>query len=191
VNSIKRFKLVRSLALVVALVGSASFAHATPITYDMIGVTTPGGTLTGSVTIDSATDLVTAADITFNDAAAGNPVFTNIGSPNAYNGLGQDYISGSSNSPLNYGGQIALYYNTANIGTGNLNICLYVGSCGTENNQASTVQAYVNGYGGPFDITGGSLDPAPTAAPEPSSLILLGSGLLGIAGLAWRRSSKL
>ena len=189
---VKPLNFVKCLTLVGALAASASFAHATPILFDLTGVNTSAGSLTGTVTIDSITDLVTAADITFNDAAAGSPVFTNIGSPNTYNGLGQDYISGPSNGPLNYGGQVALYYDTANLGSGDLSICIYGGPCGSRNdNGPSSAQANVNPYVAPFKITGGSLDPATlTVTPEPSSLLLLGTGILGLAGVARRRFRK-
>lgn len=178
-------RYVKPLALAAALAVSTSVACADTITYDLIGVTTSAGSLTGNVTIDTVSLRVTAADIMFNDALVGSPVFTNIGSPNAYNGLGQDYISGPSNSPLNFGGQIALYYDTAKIGTGNLAICLAAGPCGTQNNQGSFAQAYVNtGNGGPFSITGGALDPETgrsALTAEPGSLLLLGTGILSLA----------
>jgi hypothetical protein len=131
VNPALLLRCAKPFVLAAALAVSASVGYADTITYDLIGVTTSVGSLTGNVTIDTVSDRVTAANILFNDALVGGPVFTNIGSPNAYNGLGQDFISGPSNSPLNFGGQIALYYDTANIGTGNLGICLAVGPCGT------------------------------------------------------------
>lgn len=169
------------------LLGSAVPGRATTITYNLVA-TTSAGTLTGTVGIDSATDLVTAANLTFNDAAVGTPAFSTIGSAAAYNGLGQDYISGPSSGSLNYGGQVGLFFDTAASGSGALSVCTGGVMCGTQGTELSFVQVYTTRGNVVYDITSGSLTQVGTAGasaltPEPSSLLLLGTGILTCAFL--------
>jgi hypothetical protein len=188
-------KLFERISLIAVLGFSLSSAHATSITYNLTGVTSPAGSLSGTVSIDSATLMVTAADIVFNDVAIGDPEFTTIGALNVNHGIGQAFITGLSNSPLNNGGELALYYNTANLGIGDLAICTSIAPCGHQFNQGSFVLAYAGGFGGRLDLTGGELAPDgltsnSVAAPEPPTLVLLGTAILLMAALIARMSGR-
>ena len=168
-------------SVLLVFAASAPLAHATPITYDLISANTSAGALTGTVSIDSLTDLVTAADITFNYQGVGLFTFTSVNSSGAWSGLGQSWIAGTS--PIKDStSQIALFYDTAKIGTGNLDLCLFNGpQCGAVGLEDSTLSVY---YPGAFNanLTAGSLHPESAAAtPEPVSLALLGTGILAIA----------
>lgn len=188
------FSSLKSFCVVAFLGTSLCVAHATSLTYDLTGVTTSVGSITGSVSIDTSTLLVTSADIVFNDSTIGSPEFTTVNSVNVNHGIGQASIAGGSNSPLNNGGHLDLYYDTAKLGIGNLAICTDATPCGNQFNQGSFVIASAGQAGGRFDLTAGELDPGlngpVAAAAEPPTLLLMGTAILLLASLMARVSGR-
>ena len=137
---------MRRTLLLLASASIMSFAvaaHATtmgPGTYNLENAKVAGYSVTGTITLDSF-DHATSVNLVFNDPAY-SPlpiVFNTISSTNAYNGLGQDYITAANN-----GGQIGLYFSTTSNSNGNFDLCLNNGRCGNQQGSVgdSTLQVY-------------------------------------------------
>jgi hypothetical protein len=183
---------MRLLATGLAGLGMTIAAQASSIpagTYDLNNVTVDGFQLTGTINLN-ASGIVSGAAITLEDAALGNPVFTQVtsaGGPAGYAPVA-DYAYISDTGV----GQLSLQYLTTLDGSGNVDLCiLSANDCNSY--QASYLQIYNQssfGYN-PVDLNSGTLNASsPAATPEPGSLALLGTGVLGLLGLARRKFGR-
>ncbi len=169
-----------SLALLSALSLSTSARADTVDTFKLNDVTLTGGTATGTVDIDTTNGTITSEDITvtigidsytFDDPGvdlAGFFVYADT-----FTDPGGDTLTLIIPNPIKgYDG----------------------GPLCTTADECSTIAGKVTGDFNPAgfrtpanDLTGGSLVPN---TPEPSSLVLLGTGVLGVAGAVRRRLLK-
>jgi hypothetical protein len=134
------------------------------------------GVLSGTITFDS-TSHITAADLIFQDTTDGTEmIFNNPGPttivppPDVHNSVSAQIFDAAD--PTIY------YYFDVHVG----NDGSYSILCGVD---CPTYIAFPDGSGPSFEY--GELTPVSSPVPEPSTLVLIGSGILGAAGAIRRR----
>jgi hypothetical protein len=167
------------------LLGVCGIAHADTINTYNLNETFALGSAAGTVTLNATTGVFTASNITF-----------------SY--LGNTTFSGAPTSAIDLGAYNKVVFSSTNALVPTLTLFLPVdslvsyagGSVCTVGQSCSANSSYVSVLGiGADSATAGSLtltsSVTPTApvavTPEPSSLILLATGLLGMGGLMSRR----
>ncbi|MGA7157904.1 MAG: PEP-CTERM sorting domain-containing protein [Acidobacteriaceae bacterium] len=157
-----------------ALLSGSLIARAdTYSTYNLTSSYNYGGTIDGTLTLDTTTNLFSAADLT---VAGFVPTFNDGTLSNV--GL-QGEIAGV------YGVNVFSLFNPS----ASLNLFLPVSSLAGLSGSPILGLSDVTfdfGFGGIYFAGTGSLEPAASVTPEPTSLLLLATGLLGLAAF-WRR----
>ena len=182
---------VFAAALIMVTLVGAKTVRANSVTFDASGTFVGGGTLGGTITINTVTGVVVAVDLTTTSSGLNGSPYTTLG-PSFFYMVGPFLGIGISNSASNVIG-LALDASTL-VGYSGGTLC---GGPPTECTfgVGSGVVTYEDASYPPVEplifLASGSLTPvAPTPEPNSAALTLLGLATLGLCMLMRRRNSQ-